>query len=368
MEYITEKKILPNQLLYKVYRGKKNEELSSRWYVNYSFDYKGIRLHKKIYGDINRFNTIEERDIAAQKLIESLESGEFFNRPKGNPLERAIQSYWMHWRRSLRYKSETTYQTKLEAFLKYCKQNEMTDIKKVDTEFARQFLMSIDKSNTTINSYRDCLRTIFEFFLQDNLIKKNPFTLIKKLPEARQSKMFFNKFQIEQLKKYISSENETLWMAVQLLFYCFIRPGEIRMLKLEHFNLEEGFIQIPASISKNKKTQTVCIPEHFKIEIEKWINVNMRQDDYFLTRSNKTIFRDYLNKEHCKILRELGYGKRYSFYSWKHTGAVALVKAGAHIKDIQLQLRHHSLDMVDEYLKDLGVLQSDFLRNKYPII
>ena len=53
-------------------------------------------------------------------------------------------------------------------------------------------------------------------------------------------------------------------------------------------------------------------------------------------------------------------------YSWKHTGAVMAVKAGIHIKQLQIQLRHHSLDQVDQYLRDLGVSDLSDLARSFP--
>ncbi len=41
-------------------------------------------------------------------------------------------------------------------------------------------------------------------------------------------------------------------------------------------------------------------------------------------------------------------------------------KAGGSLKDLQLQWRHHSLDQVDAYLKDLGVHESSFVKNNFP--
>lgn len=66
------------------------------------------------------------------------------------------------------------------------------------------------------------------------------------------------------------------------------------------------------------------------------------------------------------MLKDLNITGRYGFYSWKHTGAVMAVKGGINIKDLQLQLRHHSLDMVNEYLKNLGVTDSERLLNHFP--
>lgn len=42
------------------------------------------------------------------------------------------------------------------------------------------------------------------------------------------------------------------------------------------------------------------------------------------------------------------------------------IKAGINIVDLKNQLRHHSLDMAQEYLKNLGVLDRVELRNNFP--
>ena len=64
-----------------------------------------------------------------------------------------------------------------------------------------------------------------------------------------------------------------------------------------------------------------------------------------------------MTNRHCAILKLLNFGKGYQMYSWKHTGAVAAVKAGIGVKELQIQLRHHSLDETDKYeeykVKDL---------------
>lgn len=43
--------------------------------------------------------------------------------------------------------------------------------------------------------------------------------------------------------------------------------------------------------------------------------------------------------------------------------AVQFVKNGGLLKDLQLQLRHHSPEQVDAYLKDLGVGDSSYIIN-----
>lgn len=69
---------------------------------------------------------------------------------------------------------------------------------------------------------------------------------------------------------------------------------------------------------------------------------------------------------HRAILRELGYGPKYQLYSWKHTGAIRAVKSGISVRELQIQLRHHSLDQVQEYLRQMGADDLEKLNKRYP--
>lgn len=61
-------------------------------------------------------------------------------------------------------------------------------------------------------------------------------------------------------------------------------------------------------------------------------------------------------RRHVRALAACGLNNQgYTLYSWKHTGAVAAAKSNIPIKQLQLQLRHHSLDQVDQYLRQMGV-------------
>ena len=71
-----------------------------------------------------------------------------------------------------------------------------------------------------------------------------------------------------------------------------------------------------------------------------------------------------MKDRHLEILKELKFNtRRHKMNSWKHTGAGTFVKNNGNLKDLQTQLRHHLLDQVNDYLKDMGVYQSEFIKN-----
>lgn len=263
--------------------------------------------------------------------------------------------------RGLRTKSFSTYKSKLDKFLSICARRKVTEIAQVDYEFCDYFIKTNRfRSNTTRNSYKVVLSTLFNDALKLKIIDNNPWINIKSHSESKQGKMFFNENQIRQLILHIP-EHPRLFMACKLLYYCFIRNTEIVNLPLQDINLIDGTIRVHSSYSKNKKTQTVLIPQEFLPDVRAWYEQQKEQGShYFISKPNgqKIARGDYFNVLHKKIMTKLGYGSRYSFYSWKHTGAVQFYKATKDLKALQMQLRHHSLDQVDEYLRELGIVEA----------
>lgn len=75
---------------------------------------------------------------------------------------------------------------------------------------------------------------------------------------------------------------------------------------------------------------------------------------------------NYMANLHRKYLKELGFGIEHKLYSWKHTGAVMYIKNGGNVKELQIQLRHYSLDETDLYLRQLGVSDLTNLEEDFP--
>ena len=59
--------------------------------------------------------------------------------------------------------------------------------------------------------------------------------------------------QLRRLGEVISEEDPQLWLMLRMLFNCFIRPRELRFLKIGDIDFIAGRVKIRAEISKNKK-------------------------------------------------------------------------------------------------------------------
>ncbi len=341
----------------------RNFDLSKRWYVEYYLEtHNGLARERRVKY-ITSFETSTARLASAKKIIDEL-NRDLPPVQKKDFFERLIELGSIAWRK----KTINTYSTILTSFSTFLGKRNPKSIKEADIQDYKVWLSKQGKSYNTIAKYNNFLVSLYNRAVDLGLIKENPIKKIKNIRRYPVSKQYYSDRQITIIKKEIKENWGQVWLCVQLLFYCFIRPGEQRGLKISDIDFDLGCIEIPSAISKNKKTEKVAIPSHLVKEIEQ---LQQYPNHYFVfSRSGGPgliqVPETWIYKQHKQVLDKLQIRGRYSFYSWKHTGVVKCVQAGLNIRDIQNQLRHHSLDMVQEYLKNLGVLQSPDLKNKFP--
>jgi integrase len=352
-------------------------DLQKKWFVEYYQPLpgsdKGIRI--RVYEGINRLKTVESRLQFANKIILRIRKEKpitiVFEKPKVIPelpksiLLEALKSSDNY----INKKTIATYQNMAMRWIDFLNPKPDHEATRDDALNFIHKLFDDGLSNKTVKHYQANIKGLYTKYadLKDDDSLMNPFRKMPVIKVSSQSLRYFNDGQIGRIKEYCKNHHPRLWTACLLQYYCFIRPNELRQLKAGNFNLSANYIEIPGAISKNRKTQKVSIPRPLSIELE-FID-QMRHDVFVFTdKKSKVVSRDYLSKQHRTVLDELKIGGHFGFYSWKHTGVVKAVKAGIHIKDLQLQLRHHSLDMVNEYLKNLGVLDCDRIRDLFPEI
>lgn len=332
-------------------------DLKKRWFIYWSEDGKRI----KKYGGINSFHTLQERREAAQKLIDK------YTRVRGckkteklkNKLFRQIENRKAGWRP----KTVCKMKSKTKNFFSWLGGRSL-DKHLVQSFF--QNLLENGKADTTYNDYLRILKQVFGFMNKEHL-----FDGIQKRKENPIPAQYFTQHQVRYISKYMSEEKPELWFFVQFVYYCFLRPrSELRFLKVGDVILEERKILVRAEISKNKKQQYIAIPDAFYNTLyENLIDRNPNEYIFYTDDPYKPMAFNKMGRHHRDWLKSKGFDtKKYKVYSWKHTGAVAIVRANVHIKQLQIQLRHHSLDQVNEYLRQLGVEDLTDLSKNFPKI
>ena len=352
-----------------------NNDLDKRWYIHYSeANERGRIVTIKKYGGINKGKTVEERIRLANLLIEVLEKTDVPNKTvrvvKINRIETSFCEALELIRPRLREKTYYTYKSKVKGFIDWCKKEKLSELHELTQRKIVTFLnlkLSEGRSNKTFNAYKCTLQRLTK---EMENIRIDVFSPIKKLQNNSTPAAYFQDNHKIVLKKKINEVSPQLWQVCQCIYFTLIRPGELRLLKISDIDLENGTIIVRAAISKNKKTEPVAIPNEFlKVLLD--MNILDYPSDFYLfgskgVPSETACRKDYFQKKHLEILRTLKFDTtRYKLYSWKHSGAVAMVKSNIHIKFIQIQGRWHDLDQVNSYLRQLGTMDMSEVKNKH---
>ena len=369
-------------------------DLARKWYVcYYTPDYFTGKLKKHKYsGEINKYLTVAERlneiDVI-KNLIEKNEPlpdcrGARKLHPKEIKRNFASTIKLMYDALDERKKridavSYSDYKGKiinLENWLISKKMNDLP-IGKFTTEIATDFLNYLIDSgyaNATFNSYKTIFGTLFQDIIKrlKNVPLCNVWREIDSLPKNTKPYKIYT----TELEKLTALElrnfDEQLYLFVHLTHFGFIRGKENRFLKVSAFDFEQKSITVESSISKNKKTKTVTIPEPlYKVLIDLKIN-EAAKDLYLFSATGQPDYKPVSSNHFANKWRQFrllhNIPDEYKLYAWKHTGMIKSIRAGSEVKEIQLQAAHHSLDQVNQYLTTMDASSLDNFRQNFPDI
>ena len=354
------KKNFSQNVSYKLYDASGN--LTKKWFIYW---YEGKKRIRK-YGDINKFHTDKARRSEARRFINKLK-GEHTRRI--SILEEKLWNYIDENETQWSFKTHQQYKGMTKIFMEFLGGREVNQ-QIINTFFNK---LKLEQHASTYNRYLGYFKKVLGLCGYTHL-----FEGYKKLKSISSPDRYYQQHQKEQLIEYIRDLDEDLYLFIQFIYYCFIRPNELRHLRIQDIYFYEKQIRIPQvtnvlnekiRVSKNRKTEFITIPQVFFPAIEHLKYYPAKQ---FVFPSkidqSKPIGRSTMYRRHKAILDKLGFGEGYTLYSWKHTGAVAAAKAGISLKEIQMQLRHHSLDETDKYLRQMGVKDMAMLQSKFPEI
>jgi len=274
---------------------------------------------------------------------------------------------------SIRPTSYPSYKSTVELFLKWADNNRLSemDITYFDKLRAVYFddylFVECGYAAKTVNGHIAYMKSLFQVLVDREVILNNLFKNFKKHKESGSRKnLAFNVGQITRIKKIVEEKDPELWLFIQFIYYCFLRPNEIRQLEHRYIQHDDKKIFIPSNISKNGKDGYVSIPDAFYNLLLASEYFNREQRYIFQTKFEvKPISKNVMGNRFRELIKEMNLGKDYTLYSWKHSGVVAAYNAGVDIKTIQNQCRHQSLEQTDIYLKSLGLGVSQAM-NKIP--
>ena len=370
-------------------------DLTKRWYVEYAFRLPGYDdpFRKRRYDNLCS-GTAEERYRHAEEMIQDinhyLESGEYLNlSPDYDPVRAnetykpEVQKYYKEEERlklpsivpeymsykytSLRKSSVDTYKGELQIFQDWCTENLYNPIvAKITRQHMIRFFnyLATEPDNggrglcrKTISKYESNLHSLFDYCEDCGYIpeRSNPVYRIPKYGKVIDcSSDIYTHNEIERLKHNILPREPYLWLAIELLYYCAIRPGESRELKVKHVKFDLKQIEIPAQISKNKRTASVSAPDSV-FDLMRQLGIHMLDGDLYIfgkggRPGTVPLGKSTLRVRFAEYRRELGISDEKLLYGFKHTAAISAAENGSDIYAISGYMRHSSIATTEKYM------------------
>lgn len=204
----------------------------------------------------------------------------------------------------------------------------------------------------TYNNNLIVLGIFFKWCVERGFLKNNPadgITKKKKQPKVRQVLDLDTK---TKLKVY-GEENKTFYTMCMLTYYCYIRTTELTKIRVGDVRLFSGYIVLHGKNTKNKKNETVTIPNNL-VELLVAHLATANNSDYLFGYDNfapgtKQLTSKKVTNKWNDFRSKNNVPKIYQFYSLKDTGITDLLNSGVPAIKVRDQARHYDLKITEGY-------------------
>jgi len=230
-------------------------------------------------------------------------------------------------------------------------------------EFFHFIITQKQVSRVTILKYRQILYNFFKFLqVNKRVIPFNPVYQIPNLGLMKdEAPVPIPEETRNILQSYMMQYDRQLWLVCMMQFYCAIRPGqELRLMKIGDINFDTHSIVVRPDIAKNRQKETVDIPDQLFDYMVNFCHLDQYSNDYYVFGHDGQPGTEHLGKNNFRnrfdrIRDSLNLPSYYKLYSFKHSGAVALMTNGFNTYDLQRHFRHKSIVTTEQYFrKNLG--------------
>ncbi len=233
-------------------------------------------------------------------------------------------------------------------------------IKQVTRAHIEQFLAALydlQLGANTQNRILSGLRAFFDYALVEELIERSPMDLIeapkirRKIPSILSIEEMFTLIDSIDTHERHGYRNRAI---LEVLYGCGLRVSELIGLKQSHVFEQAGFLRI---LGKNNKERLVPIGEPALEAIRAYVqheraSIHVQpegEDIVFLSARGKGLSRQMIFLMIRKQAQKLGWKKKISPHTFRHSFASHLVEGGADLRAVQEMLGHESILTTEIY-------------------
>jgi integrase len=201
-------------------------------------------------------------------------------------------------------------------------------------------------------------KLIFNWMIEKQYVKENPFSIIQKKKEAQKKRvMDIDPKDRKKIRDYLSKKNRAYYGIMMFAFHSLLRPKEISYIKIRDIDLKKKTVTVDGSIAKNGKTRYAPIPD-VMVELVKEL-----KDSVHIPRKNWYLFSDNFRpgprqRDPREIARywsdlrsTLKLKKEVQFYSLRDSGIIQMLRDGRSPKEVMEAADHSSIEVTNNYVK-----------------
>ena len=278
------------------------------------------------------------------------------------PIDECFEKYLDRIEKTGRAKTRHTYASRINVLKEYIAtlENPPVYIKQLDRLFLIDFLdWCLNERGVgprTRNNYRNWFRVFADFLIEREYITVNPVDGIEKLKEKPKKRKPLTPEMLKELTRHLEETDRYFLLAVMMEYYCFIRPGELRQIRINDISVAKQRVYIAGDISKNGRGDTVAVNDTvMRLMLDLGV-LSEPSGMYLFGRGFRPGMRnaraDAFNRRWAEVRKELGWGDEYQFYSLKDSGIRDLANS-AGIVTAKRQARHSDISTTNKYLQGL---------------
>jgi integrase/recombinase XerD len=276
------------------------------------------------------------------------------------PYKRGFKAY-LQLERSLSDNSVEAYLGDIEKLTAYLQiANNLKTPGEVDLKDLQNFIKWVAELGLTQTSQARTIsgiRSFYKYCLLEDVVKKDPTTLLEAPKLKRQLPDFLSFEEIENIISQIdlsTAEGGRNKAILEIMYSCGLRVSEVVNLKLSQLYFDVGFIRV---IGKGNKERLVPVGSSaikyinlYRYNIRVHLPVHSGEEDIlFLNRRGRRLSRVMIFLIIKDLVKKAAITKTISPHTFRHSFATHLVEGGADLRAVQEMLGHESITTTEIY-------------------
>lgn len=182
----------------------------------------------------------------------------------------------------------------------------------------------------------------------------------------------YDKQKMKKLLTYLKEVSPTLHLCCLFTYGCWLRPHvEVLSLSKKQFKNDNTEIHLSGLENKGGKVRIVYVPDYVRTEI-KTIIEGLDADVNIFSGTVEVLNRFYFTTQWKRLRMEMLEKKLIedgqTIYSFRHTAAVEVYRRTKDIYLLQKLMGHSSITVTQKYLRSLGVVDIEEMKNFAPTL